>query len=360
MNLAEKCSSFSDRDWDSYEGTDQLRLAMVGLGNWTINEAIPAIKQSNYCTTTTVVSGNMEKANSIKSSTSTITEAISYDQLRKGVASENFDAVYICTPNAFHLDYAEAAAQLNKAILCEKPMEASLNRAEDMVATANQEDVPLMIAYRMHTEPAVRRAREMVREDLIGSIVQVHSHFSERLFEVNPDKNQWRLDMDLSGYGSTLMDLGPYPVNTVRFILQSDPIAVQATSASVSTGFEDIPDERISFLMELPNGTQANCSVSLNAYHSNYLRLIGKSGEIRIEPAFRPSQDRRLIIKKNGCRSVLDFEQINQMTEEFDYFATCVFENNKPSASGEMGLKDMKILKSIFESASKNQRITVS
>jgi len=59
----------------------------------------------------------------------TIDHAITYDEYHDGVAADAYDAVYVCTPNALHLPYVETAAELGKDVLCEKPMEGSLERA---------------------------------------------------------------------------------------------------------------------------------------------------------------------------------------------------------------------------------------
>ncbi|MFB6214530.1 MAG: hypothetical protein ABEI54_01550, partial [Candidatus Bipolaricaulia bacterium] len=39
------------------------------------------------------------------------------------------------------------------------------------------------------------------------------------------NSSQWRLDPELAGPGASLMDIGVYPLNTARFLLERDPIA---------------------------------------------------------------------------------------------------------------------------------------
>jgi len=47
--------------------------------------------------------------------------ALTYDELIDGEAVEEYDALYVCTPNAYHKEYVEAAADHDKAVLCESP-----------------------------------------------------------------------------------------------------------------------------------------------------------------------------------------------------------------------------------------------
>ncbi|MCG1003150.1 Gfo/Idh/MocA family oxidoreductase, partial [Halobacterium noricense] len=229
MDFPQAVDSFTDRDWQSAtDGT--VRLALVGLGWWTVDEAIPAIRDTELCEVSVLVSRSREKAQRFADEAD-VPHAISGDDYHDGECADEYDAVYVATPNAYHLEYVETAAELGKAVLCEKPMEADIERAEQMAEVADDAGIPLMVAYRMHTEPAVRRARDLVDDGVIGDPVQVYGNNSQQLLSIIDDPDQWRLDPGASGYGTSMMDLGIYPINTTRFILGSDPVSVQAQMA---------------------------------------------------------------------------------------------------------------------------------
>ncbi|OYR80802.1 hypothetical protein DJ72_11860, partial [Halorubrum distributum] len=46
--------------------------------------------------------------------------------------------------------------------LCEKPLEVTPERARRLVSACRDADVPLMVGYRMQTDPAVRRLRDLL------------------------------------------------------------------------------------------------------------------------------------------------------------------------------------------------------
>jgi xylose dehydrogenase (NAD/NADP) len=322
---------------------------MVGLGWWTLEKALPAVERADLCETTVLVSGDAERATAAADASDTVREGLSYEEFHDGAAHEAYDAVYIATPNAVHLEYAETAADLDKAILCEKPMEATVERAEELVAAC--ESVPLMVAYRMQTEPAVRRARELVREGFIGDPVAIHGGMTQRLLAMNPNADQWRLDPDLAGYGASVMDLGIYPLNTARFVLDADPQSVGASMYSAHEAFADVPDERASFRVDFHDGVTAVCTASQNAASSSYLRVTGTEGELELDPAFFPVEPRKLRVRRGDLDATIDFDQRSQMTEEFDYFADRVLSDTDPHPDGEHGLTDMRALKAIYEAA---------
>ncbi len=200
MQLADHLSEFVRRDWQTVIDPDErIRVALVGIGWFTETAVIPAIAESDLCEIGAVVSGNPEKAMRVRDETDA-DSALTYDEFHEGNGVEDYDAVYVATPNATHLDFVETAADLGKAVLCEKPMEATVERAERLVDACDDAGVTLMVGYRMHTNPAVRRFRELVREGFVGNPALVEGTMCQNVFEtISPDPNQWRLDADLAG-----------------------------------------------------------------------------------------------------------------------------------------------------------------
>jgi xylose dehydrogenase (NAD/NADP) len=358
MDLARYLEDFTARDWqETGDDADPLRVAMVGLGWWVREKAIPAVRDADLCETTALVSRRKEAARRLASDVETVEAALSAEEFHEGAAADAYDAVYASTPNGTHLEYVETAAEHGKAVLCEKPMEASVDRAERMVEAARTGDVPLMVAYRMHTEPAVRRLRELLEDGALGEPVQLHGHMSQPLLEVIPDPDQWRLDPEMAGPGATVTDIGLYPLNTARFVLEADPVAVDARMVSDGEAFSDVPDEHASFTLEFPGDVHAVCTASQNAAQSSHLAVIGTEGTGRLEPAFFPPEPRQLSVSRGGTALVTTFEQVDQMREEFDYFADCVKSGRSPVADGEHGLVDMRAIEAVYEAAERRRRV---
>jgi len=349
---------FSARDWQTTDDPGTVRVAMIGVGWWTREQAIPAVREASFAETTVLVSGSKDKARAATGLAPGIDRAITYEEFHDGAATDDYDSVYVCTPNARHLPFVETAVRLGKDVLCEKPMEATVDRAREMVEVAAGGDSDVMVAYRMQTEPAVRRAQEVVAAGLIGDPVQVHANMSQRLLEVIPDPDQWRLDPDLSG-GATVMDLGLYPINTTRFVLDADPVAVQAQTVCNREAFADVGDEHAVFSLVFPDGVYAACTASQGAYRSSHLRVTGTEGEVVIDPAFYNPQDRGFRLSVGGERYDVEFPQVDQMTEEFDYFAHCLLTGTDPHPDARHGFVDMLTMDAVYDAARRDETVPV-
>ena len=349
MTLGTWIDQYAERDWQtSSSGT--VRYALIGLGWWTTDVALPAIASSDLGETTVVVSSTKDKAERVANEND-IDHGLSYEEFHEGMKTDAYDAVYVGTPNALHLEYVETAAELDKAVLCEKPMEATVERAEQMVSVSDEYDIPLMIAYRMQTDPAVRRARDLVESGFIGEPVQVYGNNSQPLLEMIPDPDQWRLNPDLTGYGTSVMDLGIYPLNTIRFILDRDPVSVTSRMVSSHEAFADVPDERSSFLIELEGDVQMVGTASQNAHKDTQLTITGTDGQIDLRPAFHGECELHLSNSDLDVEISNPLDATGEMREEFDYFADRILTDSAIYADGRHALLDMRVIEAIHQAS---------
>jgi D-xylose 1-dehydrogenase (NADP+, D-xylono-1,4-lactone-forming) len=354
MKLAAHLDDLCARDWDA-RVEEPLRVAVVGLGGFARRFALPAIDASDHCRTSALVSGSTPKAGRLAARFG-VEHALTYDDFHDGVAREAYDAVYVCTPNARHFGIAETASAFGKHVLCEKPLATTAKRAARLVEICDGTDGTLMVAYRIQIDPVMRRVRDLVREGFVGDPLQIHADFSYPVLETGgPD--QWRLDGRLAG-GGALMDVGIYPLNTARFLLDADPVAVQGTTASPDAAFDEV-DQHVRFELAFPDGVGAACTASFSGYASNYLELRGTEGRLRVERAFSPATRRRITLERGDVRTTVEGPEVNEVREQFDYFAVRVRSGHRPEPDGRDGLVDMRAMEAIYESAESGRRVVL-
>jgi len=353
MDLHEYFDDFTARDWPQADG-GVVRFAMIGLGWWTLDHAIPATNDLDHLETTVVVSSSTEKAEGVADQHETIEHALTYEEFQNGAAADAYDAAYVGTPNALHLPYVETAASYGNDVFCEKPLEANAERAEKLVDAAS--DVTLGVEYRMHVQPAVRMMRGLIADGFIGDPTHVHGNMSQLLLDINDDPDQWRLNPDLAGAGGSVTDLGVYSINTTRFVLDADPVAVSGATWTGTEEFESIPDERAAFTVEFPDGVLASCTASQNAHYASSLRVVGTEGELRLEDAFLGGE-RELTVTRGDTTITTNFDQIEETKESFRYFGDHVLTGTPLVGNGEHGLVDQRAIDAVYEAAERGERV---
>lgn len=84
------------------------------------------------------------------------------------INSPVIDAVLIATSTDTHADLIERAAKAGKAVLCEKPVDLSLERAKACLATASVAGSPIMIGFNRRFDPNFSGIKTALAKGEIG------------------------------------------------------------------------------------------------------------------------------------------------------------------------------------------------
>ncbi len=116
---------------------------------------------------------------------------------------DNVDAVYIATPHETHYEYCKAALEKKKHVLCEKPITLSRSQAEELFATAKQNECILYEGIKTAYCPGFVQLLNLARSHVIGDIRYIDACFTKL------EKKDSRELTDLK-YGGSMTELGSY------------------------------------------------------------------------------------------------------------------------------------------------------
>ena len=144
-------------------------------------------------------------------------------------------AVYLPLPNHLHRPWTEKALAAGKHVLCEKPLACNAEEAEAMAAAARQADRLLMEAFMYRFHPRSRRIKQMVEQGEIGATRLVRAAFC---YQMGADVLQTgvtpRLQTEMGG--GALLDVGCYGVSVARWLMNAEPMRVQAQASCHPSG----------------------------------------------------------------------------------------------------------------------------
>ncbi|MEZ8006611.1 MAG: inositol 2-dehydrogenase [Amylibacter sp.] len=86
------------------------------------------------------------------------------------LANPNVDAVLIATPANTHLEYVLASAKAGKPTFCEKPLDQSLERAEQCIEVLKTYPVPFMLGFNRRFDPDIIALQKAVRSGELGQL----------------------------------------------------------------------------------------------------------------------------------------------------------------------------------------------
>jgi len=330
----------------------KLGWALVGLGNLAIFQVLPAFAKSEKAKLVALVSGRPEKAKQLAARYGVNEKNIyNYDNFDTLANNPEIDVVYIILPNSMHPEYTIRALKAGKHVLCEKPMANTPEDCEKMIAAGKAANRKLAIGYRCRHEPYNQAMIKMARDQEMGPtrVILADAGFNISLVMGSGTEKQWRLVKKMAGGGS-LMDIGIYALNATRYLSGEEPVEVNAMMYTTPNDprFTEV-EETITFQLRFPSGILANCTSSYGGPLSRF-RVVGTKGAFELEPAAGYSGQHIRLLRGNNIEH-RDFPTRDHFALEMDAVSESVMSNSEPLTPGEEGLKDLRIMMAIYESA---------
>jgi predicted dehydrogenase len=329
-------------------GEKPVGFAAIGLG--TISDIfMRACAKTQTAKITALVTGHPETKGKKYAAMYGIPESSIYtyetfDRLRE---NKDVDAVYVGLPNSMHREYTVRAAQMGKHVLCEKPMAISSAECSEMIAACRTAGVKLMIAYRVHFEPTHLEAQRIIQSGALGELQAF-----EGAFGFNATPNQWRLTRQYGGGGS-LMDVGIYPMNEIRWLLGEEPTAFTAVATTrdhTSGRFADV-EQTLDFTLKFPSGVVAALGCTYGSQMPGFLRIHGDKASLQIDNAYSYQGVHLSNLGGPHVDITTQGEQTLHFQIEAEHFSNCIRTGATPKTPGEEGLHDLLAIEAIYKAA---------
>jgi predicted dehydrogenase len=330
----------------------KIGFALCGLGTLSTGQIAPALQKTKHCRLAGIVTGTPAKAEKWKAQYNIPDRSIyNYDTMEKMADNPDIDVVYVVTPNALHGEHTLKAAKAGKHVLSEKPMEVSVQKCQQMIDACKSANRMLAIGYRCRFDPLHLECIRLAREKTFGNLKLIEASFE---ISLGGDASQWRLKKDLSG-GGALMDVGIYALQATRFLTGEEPISVTGMTALTNpTRFNEV-EETVLWTQKFPSGVSAFCAASYNANFVGKYRAIAERGWFELDPGFFYDGNRG----RRSDNKEFDQPAVDQFAEEMDNFAQCILNRQATIVPGEEGLRDVKILLSIYDAIRTGQTQTL-
>jgi predicted dehydrogenase len=330
----------------------KLGFAICGLGRLSEHQIAPAFANTQHCRLTGLVTGTPEKAEAFRAKYGIPKRSVySYDDMHRMADNPDIDVVYVVTPNALHAPHTIAAAKAGKHVFCEKPLEISVERCQQMIDACKAAGTLLGTAYRCQYDPHHLECIRLAREKVFGAIGVIEAGFC---IDVGA-ADQWRLKRELAG-GGALMDVGIYALQATRYITGEEPVLVSAIETRTDLSRFAEVEESVVWTMKFPSGVVAHCGTSYKIPGVARLRVNAERGWFELDPAYYYSGNR-------GRRSdgkEIRYDPIDLFAAEMDDFAQCIRNKTPSKVSGEEGMRDVRIMMAIYDSIRTGKAVTLT
>ncbi len=332
---------------------DKVRYAVIGLGHIAQVAVLPAFAHAENSTLSALVSDDPEKLEKLGRKYR-VKARYSYAEYEDCLGSGLVDAVYIALPNHLHREYTERAARAGVHVLCEKPLAVTEEDCLSMIRVAEENQVKLMVAYRLHFEEANLKAIDLVQGGRLGD-----PRLFDSVFTMTVKKGDIRLNPREQG-GGPLYDIGIYCINAVRNLYGAEPMEVVAFSANNGDPRFLQCEETTSAILRFPGRERlAVFSCSFGAADVSSYRVVGTKGDLVMEPAYEYAEGLKQRVTVDGRTRERTFPKRDQFAPELISFSDCILTGNAPEPSGWEGLADVRVIRALYRSADSGQPVTL-
>jgi 1,5-anhydro-D-fructose reductase (1,5-anhydro-D-mannitol-forming) len=326
---------------------------LVGASNIARQYMINAIRQQPGNTVLAVNSSSADRANAYAAE---MDIASGTDDLSRMLADPAIDAVYISTTNELHYSQAMAAINAGKHVLCEKPLALYTDDARAMVNAAEKAGVVFGTNHHLRNAGLHRRIREFVAGGDLGDIVAVrvfHAVFLPVFLQ------GWRVSGVDAG-GGVVLDITVHDADTVRFVLDDDPVEVTAFTASqgmASTGLAD----GVMGVLRMQSGALVQFHDAYTVEHvQTGFEVIGTRAAAIGRNCMTQNPVGELILRTGTHERVVDdFERGDLYTRSVANFCAAMNGTGSVSATGEDGLWSLATALAVQESADTGHAVSV-
>lgn len=266
------------------------------------------------------------------------------------------EAIVICSPTATHFAYIEAAAKAGKHIFCEKPLEMTVAKIEQIKKIAETHGVKLQVGFNRRFDANFSKVQSLVRAGKIGEphLLKITSR------DPAPPPMEY-----IKGSGGLFMDMTIHDFDMARFIVGSEVKEVFAKGGVLVDpaigAAGDIDTAMITLTFE--NGCLGvidNSRKSAYGYDQR-LEIFGSKGMSRIDNNF---PDKQTLYDDQGRHAALPLHFfMERYTEaycnEMRAFIHAVKENQAVPVDSHDALMATKIALAAKQSVAKNKPVKI-
>ncbi len=269
--------------------------------------------------------------------------------------ASGIDAVYIATTNEWHKPQTLAAAAAGKHVLCEKPLALTLDDAREMVEACRAAGVVMGTNHHLRNAGTHRAMREAIKAGRIGKPLFAKVAHAVYL----PEHLQgWRLTSPDAG-GGVVLDITVHDADTLRFVLDDEPVAVTSMTQSGGLASAGLPDGAMT-LARFRSGLIAQMHDAFTTpFAKTGFEVHGTEGSLYAENCMTQRPVGTVVLRTRTGEEQLPIDHGNLYVRSVSAFQDALRGIGQPSANGADGVRSMALAIAAIESARTGREVAV-
>jgi predicted dehydrogenase len=325
-----------------------IGVGMVGTGFWANMIQLPVLGQIPDFQLIGVLSRDPENA---RKTAARFGIPTAYETLEQLVSDSAVQLVNICAPNNLHREFALAAFEHGKDVICIKPLATNLTEAREIVQAAERSGRRLFYAEDVNFIPALRRLKAMIDAGTYGKVFRVKA--CEGIGQPHAD---WFWDRQVSG-GGCIIDMAVHGLAFLNwFAGKNRPVRIHAEAGTFLHSC-DVEDTSV-IVIRFENGMigQTEDSWSLAGGFDSRFEIFGTKGHAHLDLLSGHPIRSALGGASEGGGSLFHYHAIEEHFVKdghlamFKHFRDCLATGESCQSTGREGLRIMELVDAAYKS----------
>lgn len=285
-----------------------------------------------------------------------------YHDAEEMLKHADIQVVIIALPTYLHGEFVEKCAQYGKHVLCEKPIEMTVEATERILDHVKNSGIIFMVGQVVRFWRGYAEIKELYEN---GELGRVHMAFASRCSGLPDWGNEWLLNPE-KGAGA-ICDMHVHDVDFLRYVF-GEMDTVYCLANKDHTGCWNHAMSSIAFKSGEKAVAEASFTMSDGYPFTMFFKAAGTEGTVEFyyKAGFNigernASSSELRIYRKNRQPVIQKLEQHDPYAIQLQYFLTCVEAGKQPErVPHHENLEVIKAIVAIRESADTGEIITLN
>jgi predicted dehydrogenase len=260
------------------------------------------------------------------------------------------DVVFVCTPRAYLAPITLGCVQAGKHVFVEQPGACRPSELTPIISAASERGVLVRVGFPLRYQPAFLKARSLIQNGHIGTLVSVRGLLGRDGRPTNPAS--WRLNPQLAG-GGELLEQGSQLIDLAHLLLGE---FCRTLGWGYPHRWASGLENHVCLHLETATGQVASLQASAIECRNLFtLEILGETGKLELHASGDPGSAQRLTWYRHtdrpGTPERVDWDypghDLSCQREMFEFFDD-IRHHRQPSANLHDALATLTICETIY------------
>ncbi len=293
-----------------------------------------------------------------------------YSDLNEFLHHPEMEVVTICSVSGVHLEHTTAAARAGKHIICEKPLEVTTERIDQMIRICEENKVTLSGVFPRRFNDSTHIFKKVIDEGRLGKIVLCDTAIKWWRSQEYYDSGAWRGTWELDG-GGALMNQSIHTIDLMLHLLGNVKSVSASGGLEAHQGIEveDVAVATVEFKSGARGVIQASTACFSNTGLPASIHICGNQGSIMMvddkfsvwdlknqQPADQKILAEHGVYENKSGAGAADPKAIDFFWHQrnFENALDALRNGEKPEIDGLEGRRAVELITAIYQSIKNN------